>query len=235
MQDDDVASGQLEPGPLIATGRAADVFAYGDGLVLRRYRTPHDCDYEASVMRHVEAHGYPVPKVVDVAGRDLVMERVDGITMLDDFGRRPWRLYRHSATLARLLGQLHEIPAPEWLKQRMNGGTTIVHLDLHPDNVMLSSRGPVVIDWTNAGRGDPDAEIADLWLVFASAVVPGNRLRRALINAGRGLFVGAFLKHFDRDAVRRKLALAAEHRSRDRNMSELEKERMRTLVERYGL
>jgi hypothetical protein len=34
----DSMSDQLEPGPLIATGRAADVFAYGDGLVLRRYR-----------------------------------------------------------------------------------------------------------------------------------------------------------------------------------------------------
>lgn len=239
-------SDQLQPGPLIATGRAADVFAYGDKLVLRRYRTPHDCSYEAAIMQHVHAHGYPVPKVIEFAGGDLVMERVDGPTMLDDFGRRPWRLYRHAATLAALLEQLHEIPAPDWLRdrhagpERSGGGSpprrhVLVHLDLHPDNVMLTSRGPVVIDWTNAGRGDPDAEIADLWLVFTSAVVPGGAIRRALINAGRGLFVKAFLRHFDRDEVRRKLAVAAEHRSRDRNMSEAEKEKMRALVERFEI
>ena len=35
---------------------------------------------------------------------------------------------------------------------------------------MLTSRGPVVIDWTNAGLGDPDIEVADLWL--------GHRVRQ---------------------------------------------------------
>ena len=29
------------PGPLLASGRAADVFDIGDGKVLRRYRAPH--------------------------------------------------------------------------------------------------------------------------------------------------------------------------------------------------
>ena len=223
-----------QPGPLIARGRAADVFAHRDGLVLRRYRTDHDCVYEAAVMQHVRAHGFPVPEVVEVAGRDLVMERVDGPTMLDDFGRRPWRVFRHSATLAGLLGRLHEIPPAPWLQERVGGGTTIVHLDLHPDNVILTARGPVVIDWTNAGLGDPDAEIADLWLIFSSAAVPGGMFQRAIVNAGRGLFVRAFLGHFERDAVCRKLAVAAEARMRDRNMSDVEKERMRALVERLG-
>ena len=33
-------------------------------------------------MQHARAHGYPVPAVVEVAGSDMVMERVDGPTML---------------------------------------------------------------------------------------------------------------------------------------------------------
>jgi len=33
----------------------------------------------------------------------------------------------------------------------------IVHLDLHPENVMLTVSGPVVIDWRNATDGDPDS------------------------------------------------------------------------------
>lgn len=35
-------------------------------------------------------------------GRDLVMGRVDGVTMLDDLGDHPWRLRRHAHTLADL-------------------------------------------------------------------------------------------------------------------------------------
>ena len=220
---------------LIAQGRAADVYDCGDGLVLRRYRTPHDCLYEAAVMQHVRAHGYPAPEVIEVSGSDIVMERVDGPTMLTDFGRRPWRMWSHARALADLLTRLHRIPAPEWLQPRLGDGDTLVHLDLHPDNVMLTARGPVVIDWTNAGRGNPHAELADLWLVMANADVPGSRLVAKLIGAARGLFLRSFMKHFDIAAVRRQLAVAMEHRFRDRNMREHERARMKAFVERLGL
>jgi aminoglycoside phosphotransferase (APT) family kinase protein len=185
-------------------------------------------------MQWVEAHGYPVPRVVELCGGDLVMERLDGPTMLSDFGRRPWMIFRHAATIADLLKRLHEVPSPDWLLPKHESGDAIVHLDLHPDNVMLTSRGPVVIDWTNAGRGDPHAEVADLWLVTACAQPPGGIFDRILVALGRRLFVRALLSHFDRDAVRAKLRVAHEHRSRDRNMSEAELERMRTLVDRFG-
>jgi aminoglycoside phosphotransferase (APT) family kinase protein len=222
-------------GPLIARGRAADVFAHGDGLVLRRYRTPTFLLYEAAVMKWVGQHGYPVPEVVEICGPDLVMERLDGPTMLSDFSSHPWRIFRHTATQADLLKRLHDIPAPDWLAPKQGGGDVIVHLDLHPDNVMLTSRGPVVIDWTNAGRGDPNAEVADLWLIGACADVPGGRFDRFIAAIGRKLYVRGLLSHFDRDAVRARLRVAYEFRSRDRNMSEVELERMRRLVDRFAI
>jgi aminoglycoside phosphotransferase (APT) family kinase protein len=223
-----------EPGPLIATGRAADVFEYGDGLVLRRYRSDHDCEYEAAVMRHVRSHGYPVPEVTAARGRDLVMQRIDGPTMLRDLSSNPWRLFRHARTLADLQQRLHDLPAPDWLRRKHETGTSVVHLDLHPDNVMLPASGPVVIDWSNAGIGDPDIEVADLWLVMSSAQVPGSRLDRLIAGLGRGLFLRAILRRFDRRAIATKLAAAYANRSRDRNMSEAELGRMRDLIERVG-
>jgi len=220
---------------LIARGRAADVFAYRDGLVLRRYRTPHDCLYEAAVMQHVRAHGYPAPDVVEVSGGDMIMERLDGQTMLADLSARPWRMPRNAKTLSALLHALHEIPAPDWLQPRLGGGGAMVHLDLHPDNVMLTSRGPVVIDWSNAGRGTPEAELADLWLIMGNANIPGSRVTRALLGAGRRLFLRQVFRTFDRPAIRRQLQVALEHRLRDRNILEDERARMKRFVERYAL
>jgi len=225
-----------EMGALIAKGRAADVYEHGEGRVLRRYRTDHDCVYEANVMRHVGEHGYPVPDVYEAKDRDIVMQRLEGQTMLADFSKRPWLLHRHGATLAGLMKQLHEIPAPDWLKPKHGGdGTRLVHLDLHPDNVMLTPHGPVVIDWSNAGRGIPEAEVADLWLLMSSANPDVGALERSLIKIGRGVFVRSFIKHFDRDAIRRRLVLAADYRLRDRNMTEVERERIRGFVQRWKL
>src|SRR5207249_1316855 len=45
--------------------------------------------------------------------------------------------------------QLHRIAAPEGLGSAGHG-ERLIHLDLHPENVILSPEGPVVIDWTNA-------------------------------------------------------------------------------------
>ena len=224
-----------EQGELIAQGRAADVFAYGDGLILRRYRTEHDVSYEADVMRYVGDHGFPVPAVVEANGRDMVMERLSGPTMLDDFAKRPWLLFRHARTLAQLHKQLHEIPPSSWLRPKLGGGSAIVHLDLHPLNVMVTDRGPVVIDWSNAGLGPPEGEIADLWLLMSNADIPGSGVMHTVMRWGRGLFLRAFMRHVDRTAVRKHLRLAAAARFRDRNMTEGELARMRVFVERWAL
>jgi serine/threonine protein kinase len=137
-------------------------------------------------------------------------------------------------TEATLFGLLHAIPAPDWLRRRHRGGGAIVHMDLHPDNVMLTSRGPVVIDWSNAGVGDAEAEVADLWLILTCARAPGSAFSRAVVGVGRSLFARSFLRQFDGSAIASKLSLALELRSHVRNMSPPELERMRKFVERYG-
>src|SRR5262245_56204801 len=47
------------PGPLLATGTVADVFALDDRRVLRRDRSGRDQSGEAEIVRHVIAHGFP--------------------------------------------------------------------------------------------------------------------------------------------------------------------------------
>jgi aminoglycoside phosphotransferase (APT) family kinase protein len=211
----------------LARGRDADVFRDSPGRVLRRYRRPADTAREAAVMAYARERGYPVPYAQAISETDMVLEEVPGPTMLDDLARRPWTLVAHARTLAGLHRRLHRIVAPDWL-ERFDDGDALLHLDLHPRNVLLGPHGPVVIDWPNARRGAPEADIAYSWLIMATSEIDGVSGRRArLIGALRALFVRAFISHFDRDAVESRLGECARARIADRNVREAERERVR--------
>ncbi len=206
------------PGLLIGAGRAADVYAIGARRVLRRYRTPFDVRAEAEMMRHLGQAGYPVPAVYDADGSDLVMERLDGRDMLADVSRRPWLARRHARTLADLHNRLHQIAAPPGWPQVVGPGAAVLHLDLHPGNVMLTGRGPVVIDWSNVRSGPAGADVAMAYLIMASSEVSDMPLPvRASVGALRGAFIRHFLSAADDDPAPH-IATVARHRMTDRNV-----------------
>jgi len=72
---------------LFASGRDSDVFAYADGLVLRRYRDGRPAEGEAATLRAVATLGYPVPAVHGARGPDIVM--VSGREALPGTPRTP--------------------------------------------------------------------------------------------------------------------------------------------------
>lgn len=218
------------PGPLIGSGRAADVYAVDGGRVLRRYRTAHSCAAEADLMRYLREAGYPVPEVFAVAGPDLVMERLSGRDMLADLASRPWRVARHARTLARLHNQLHQVAAPPGLRQPLGPGGQVVHLDLHPGNVMLTAGGPVVIDWSGGCAGPAGADVAMAYLIMATSDVDG--LPSWLVPLARTLR-RIFLRRFRaavRDDPAPHLARAAELRLNDLNVRPAEAARLRRLA-----
>ncbi|WP_433296697.1 phosphotransferase [Actinoplanes sp. CA-030573] len=152
-------------GEPFAAGREADVFALGPGRVLRRYRNGDDATREAEVMAYVGGLGYPVPAVFSAAGADLVMERLDGPTLAQAGLAGRIGLTEGSELMAGLLRRLHDLPA------RSGGAGTIIHLDLHPENIVLTARGPVVIDWRNAGDGPGDLDTALTALILAQVAI----------------------------------------------------------------
>jgi serine/threonine protein kinase len=223
----------MEPqpiGPKIAEGRDSEIYDHGPGKVMRIARDGRSLVEEAEVMTYVRAEGYPAPEVHDAGEGYLVMDRIDGPTLLDH--AIPFRIGRDAKLLAQLHEQLHRIAPPPWLTRVAPvPGDRLVHRDLHPLNVLIAKDGPVVIDWSNASRGDPAFDVADTWVLFACGDTPPlNPIEARLAPIARKLFVRSFLAGLDREAARRAIPAAVEHRLTDRNMSEAEGHRMRALA-----
>lgn len=155
---------------LLVSGRDADIYAYGDGLVLRRYRDGRSAEGEAATMRAVALRGYPMPAVHAVAGPDIVMEHVKGPTLAEAMlgGVSP-------ASAGSMLADLHDrLHALDWLGPSV--GESLLHLDLHPLNVIMRGSDPVVIDWANARAGPAGLDVALTALILAQVAVTDGTL-----------------------------------------------------------
>jgi aminoglycoside phosphotransferase (APT) family kinase protein len=225
------------PGRLLASGRDADIFEYGTRSVLRRSRAGHSMALEARTMDYLAGHGYPVPAVEDLSddGCDLVMQRIDGRSMVEELGRAPWTVLRQADMLATLHHRLHDIPPPDFLPPAPVGrGKCILHLDLHPLNVLVSDAGPVVIDWANACVGDPNADAALAWLLMSAGEIPGGGLRTRLLGLGRRSLTKRFFDHFDHDEMVAQLPAVAAWKANDAHLSASEVESLWRAVQRAG-
>ncbi len=136
-----------------------------------------------------------VSSMVEVEGRrGIIYERIDGVTMVRKILSQPWNLGRYARILARLQAQVHqhevkELPdMKEQLERKIQGnpfltedikkgvlrilhtlpdGSALCHGDLHPNNVLISSQGGVVIDWVTASRCNPLADAARTSLILS--------------------------------------------------------------------
>lgn len=220
------------PGPLIGAGRAADVYALDERRVLRRYRNGESSEREAAVMTYLAKAGFPVPRVHDASGPDLVLERLGGRDMLADLSARPWLARRHARTLAGLHDRLHAITAPPSLRAPFGPGGRVLHLDLHPGNVMLTAAGPVVIDWSNVAAGPAAADVAMAWLIIATSEVDAPPLLlRPAISSVRAVLLRRF-RALVRDDPGPELARVARARMADRNVRPAEARRLQVIADR---
>jgi thiamine kinase-like enzyme len=130
-----------------------------------------------------------VEEVVVVDGRPgIVFERIDGMSMWEQMLNAPNDLQRLTRGLVDLQCDLHSSSAPAGLpdlrtRLRVNvsradpltkedreaaallvdglpAGTALCHGDMHPRNILMASRGMVLIDWFDASAGNPVADIA---------------------------------------------------------------------------
>ena len=171
-----------------------------------------------------------VKEVIEVMGRaGIVFERVEGPIMSKAVASKPWRLSHYASMMAELHARMHSCQIPglpsqrEYLKtiirdrislpvhmkktllellEQLSDGNALCHLDFHPDNIIVSSQGPVIIDWVTAGSGNPLADVARTSLILRVGVAPGVGpvLRRLMILAASFLN-SIYLKRYGQVAL----------------------------------
>jgi tRNA A-37 threonylcarbamoyl transferase component Bud32 len=182
---------------------------------------------EATHVAHKASLSVPaVGEIVQVDGRTgIVYERVDGDSMLQTFATRPWTFLSVVRRFVELQVAMHDCAGPELpshrerLKRairaaprltagmkeqvlqaldRLPDGDAICHGDYHPDNVIMASRGPVVIDWMNATQGNPLADVARTSLMCRVGSAPSGASRsvRWATRLGQGAFHALYLREY---------------------------------------
>jgi aminoglycoside phosphotransferase (APT) family kinase protein len=112
-------------------------------------------------MRYLAEHAYPVPTVHAASGPDLVLQRIHGPTLAQALTSGTLPIEEGARLLADLHRALHALPP------RCGARHGVLHLDLHPENVLLAASGPVVLDWRNAAEGPPELDVAVTALILA--------------------------------------------------------------------
>ena len=192
---------------------------------------------EARTMEYLTRQGYPVPAVDQVSadGCDLFMQRVEGPSMVNAVAHAPWTIFRQADVLAGLHRRLHELDPPDFLPAaRIGAGDRIVHLDLHPLNVIIGGDGPVVIVWTSACIGDPVVDVGLAWILMSAGEIPGGVVARSTLGLGRSLMVRRFVQHFDREEIVQQLPAIITWKARDPHMSPDEISAMWHVTKRAG-
>lgn len=219
----------------VAEGREAEMFAWGEGSILRLLRdagAQQRNEWQAAAMEAARSRGVRVPAVLEVTtvmGRPgLVMERIEGVDLLTLVGRRPWTLFRVARISVEVQARLHEVVAPETipdlratLRERIESsrpvlgehaafaldllaalpdGDRLCHGDFHPGNILMDGETPVLIDWTNAMRGDPAADVARTRMMLSlGEVPPGTSIPlRVMAGVGRRALVWLYIRGYRR-------------------------------------
>lgn len=154
--------------------------------------------FEALFTAAVHDAGAPAPRfygIEMIGGRAAsIYERVHGKSMWEHMLEQPAQVPAHTRSLAELQAHLFTLVPPVSLPAQLDRlgckirdasrvdlslvaalellpltvPSRVCHGDLHPGNVIMAGDGPVIIDWFDAARGDPVADVARTSLLMSA-------------------------------------------------------------------
>jgi Ser/Thr protein kinase RdoA (MazF antagonist) len=194
-------------GEKIGEGASADIHVWAPGQIVKLFKVGASrrlARHEARMTRAAFAAGAPeVFDEVTLEGRfGIVLQRLDGPTLLQLLQTRAVTSEQVGAILATLYTSVHRTPPPpdvlplrDWVdavsqssrdilpEHIVTGVLTLIdrlppedglcHADLHPGNVIMAADGPRIVDWAGALRASAVFDIARVH-VSLSELVPEN-------------------------------------------------------------
>lgn len=157
----------------------------------------------------------------------LVYEYVHGKSMLKHFLHKPWFFFIYAKKMADIHARLHssedetlvdqKVCLESFIKRskelsdtdkqkiiiylkKLEPGKRICHGDMHPDNILYAERGPVVIDWMGATKGNPAGDVAKTILILKHSKVPSSVpfYKRIISNMIKSLFCNVYTRQYIR-------------------------------------
>ncbi len=180
-------------------GRSAEIHDFEPGWVLKTPMPGFEIvrDLEAANYKALEPLGLPMPRCRGLAsvadGEGLVLEKIVGPSMRAEMQAHPERQGELAELFLKLWERIHQRAEAEiltirgridWCCDRAQvdrpehlpaGEAVICHFDFHPDNVILSEAGPVVIDWVDALLGPVEADEARTLLLLGFPFGPDEQ------------------------------------------------------------
>jgi len=156
----------------------------------------------------------------------IIFERVRGVSLMRELELHPWRVRSIARQLAELHVQINHCQVtanlPSHREQIRAGilrsaaldprkrehilqllaalpeGNALCHGDFHPDNVLLTSNGPVIIDWFTGAHGMPAADLMRTLMILGTSALPPSvpALQRSLIGLLRSILVSTYRTHY---------------------------------------
>jgi len=180
----------------IAQGNTAEVYAYGEGRVLKLFNPQYPAEFvqhEVFNARLAEKLGIITPKVYGTAAAEgrlgIVYDCVEGTTLAQHAaGKNAEEFAGIMKRFAALHKQLLQHTAPEALDYRtflkmhavdaeavaqieaLPGGSTFLHGDYHPENILVDRDGRFIcIDMMNVCKGPAAYDVARTWFLLRSS------------------------------------------------------------------
>jgi len=167
-----------------------------------------------------------VGDIIQVNKRNgLVYQRLDGGTMLQNMARKPWNILKYARRMAELHFKMHtcviqvNIPSqrqklvskirhaedlPKHLRvkimtalESMPDDNKLCHGDFHPENILMTTQGEIVIDWIDASNGNPLADVARTTILALGATETSqiqDSLQKALVRMFHVAYIHYYFK-----------------------------------------
>jgi uncharacterized protein (TIGR02172 family) len=164
--------------------------------------------------------------IIDQEGRKgIIFQRITGKSMLRIIEAKPWKLFYVARQMAKLHIKIHSyssntLPsqnekleiaikdAANILKDRetrilgylesLPSGVSVCHGDFHPDNILVTEKDFITIDWTNAYSGNHLSDVARTCIMLRSPFLPNGspKIMILLTKIFKHLLYSTYIKEY---------------------------------------